>query len=128
MNITLFTLQIKIYLFITMVNQGRCSPPWKKYQRGDQSKTWLPPRFFKKFKRKPQRGDQRIFWLESRKTLKGGPREIFGLNLEMFLKNVSLGAPFEISIEFRQKSLKNCNFCWKKFLNKILGTSPKIVH
>jgi hypothetical protein len=34
----------------------------------------------------------------------------------MFLKNVSFGPPFEISIEFE-----------KKILNKSLGTSPKIV-
>ncbi len=87
-----------------------------------------PPRFFKKFKRKPQRGHQRIFWLESRKPLKGGPKEIFEQNLEMFplvppsrffstQVKISLGPPFEISIEFRQKSLKNYNFYWKKILN-----------
>jgi hypothetical protein len=32
-------------------------------------------------------------------------------NSETFLKNVSVGSPFEISIEFRQKSLKNYDFC-----------------
>jgi hypothetical protein len=44
----------------------------------------------------------------------------------MFLKNVSFGPPFEISIEFRQKSLKNYDFCWKKFLNKIFGEKLSI--
>ncbi len=43
----------------------------------------------------------------------------------MFLKNVSFGPPFEISIEFRQKSLKNYDFCKKKIFLTILGTSPK---
>jgi hypothetical protein len=62
--------------------QVGCSPPlenflWKKSQRGDQGKNSPPPRFFKKFKRKPQRGDQRIFWLKSSKTSKGVPKEIF---------------------------------------------------
>jgi hypothetical protein len=33
----------------------------KKSQREDQGKNLTPPRFFKKFKRKPQRGYQRIF-------------------------------------------------------------------
>jgi hypothetical protein len=46
----------------------------------------------------------------------------------MFLKNVSFGPHFEISIELWQKPFKNYDFCWKKILNKILGTSPKIVH
>jgi hypothetical protein len=46
----------------------------------------------------------------------------------MFLKNVSFGPPFEISIEFRQKSLKIMIFVEKKILNKIFGSSPKIVH
>jgi hypothetical protein len=46
----------------------------------------------------------------------------------MFLKNVSFAPPFEISIEFRQKFFKNYDFCWKKILNKILETSPKIVY
>jgi hypothetical protein len=32
----------------------------------------------------------------------------------MFLKNVSFGPPFDISIEFRQKSLKNFFFFEKK--------------
>jgi hypothetical protein len=56
---------------------------------------FAPSRFLRKFKRKPQRGDQRIF---------------FGLNLEMSLKIVSFSPPFEISIEFLQKSLKNYDF------------------
>jgi hypothetical protein len=58
---------------------------------GTKVKIYPPPSIFKKFKRKPQRGEQRKF---------------FGLNSEMFLKNVSFGPPFEISIEFQQKSLK----------------------
>jgi hypothetical protein len=38
----------------------------------------------------------------------------------MFLQNVSFGPPFEISIEFQQKSLKNYDFFVEnKILNKI---------
>jgi hypothetical protein len=41
----------------------------------------------------------------------------------MFLKKVSFGPPFEVSTEFRQKSLiKIVIFVEKKILNKILGT------
>jgi hypothetical protein len=47
----------------------------------------------------------------------------------MLLKNISFGPPFEISIEFRQKSLKNYDdYDDYDDLNKIMGTSLKIVH
>jgi hypothetical protein len=46
----------------------------------------------------------------SEKTQRGDQGKIFGLNSETFLKNVSFGPPFEISIEFRQKSFKNYDF------------------
>jgi hypothetical protein len=59
------------------------------------------------FRKKSQRGDQRKF---------------FGLNLEMFLINVSFGPPFEILIEFRQKSLKNYE---KKIYAKFWGLHQK---
>jgi hypothetical protein len=94
----------QLFMFMNRVHQGGCrwgvAPPGKNFskksQRGDQGEIYPPPRrFFEKFKRKPQRGDQRKF---------------FGLNSEMFLKNISFGSPFEISIEFRQKSLKNYDF------------------
>jgi hypothetical protein len=55
----------------------------------------VAPPLEKKFRKKSQRGDQ---------------GKIFGLNSETFLKNVSFGPPFEISIEFRQKSFKNYDF------------------
>jgi hypothetical protein len=42
----------------------------------------------------------------------------------MFLKNVSFGPPFEISIEFRQKSLINCEFCWKKNFGDFAKNCP----
>jgi hypothetical protein len=60
--------------------------------------------------KKSQRGDQRIF---------------FGLNSQIFLKIVSFGPPFEISIEFRQKSLKNYDFCWKKNFKQNFGDFAK---
>jgi hypothetical protein len=43
----------------------------------------------------------------------------------MFLKNVSFGPPFEISIEFRQKSLKNYDFGWKKIFKQYFGDFAK---
>jgi hypothetical protein len=46
----------------------------------------------------------------------------------MLLKNISFGPPFEISIEFWQNLLKIMIFVEKKILNKIMGTSPKIVN
>jgi hypothetical protein len=50
---------------------------------------WCSPPLEKFSCKKSQRGDQRKF---------------FELNSEMFLKNISFGPLFEISIEFRQKS------------------------
>jgi hypothetical protein len=45
----------------------------------------------------------------------------------MFLKNVSFGSPFEISIEFRQKSLKNYDFVEKNFKQNF-GDFAKKLH
>jgi hypothetical protein len=68
-------------LVVTRFRKGvqvSCSLPGKffldKISKGAKVKIYPPSRF----KRKPQRGDQRIF---------------FGLNSEMFLKNVSFGPP-----------------------------------
>jgi hypothetical protein len=52
----------------------------------------------------------RVEKFSCKKSQSGNQRIFFGLNSEMFLKNVSFGSPFEISIEFRQKSLKNYDF------------------
>jgi hypothetical protein len=49
----------------------------------------------------------------------------FGLNSEIFLKNVFFGHSFEISIEFRQKSFKNYDFCWKKNFKQNFGIFAK---
>jgi hypothetical protein len=43
----------------------------------------------------------------------------------MFLKNVFFGPSFEISIEFRQKSLKNYDFCWKNNFKQNFGIFAK---
>jgi hypothetical protein len=42
----------------------------------------------------------------------------------MFLKNVSFGPPFEISIEFQQKSLKIVIFVEKKILGDFAKNCP----
>jgi hypothetical protein len=43
----------------------------------------------------------------------------------MFLKNVSFGPPFEISIKFRQKSLKNYEIMLKKNFKQTFGDFAK---
>jgi hypothetical protein len=77
--------------------QVGCSPPGKKFQRGDQGKNLHSPLEFLR---------------NLRENLKGGTKGNFlDYFLEMFLKNVSFAPPFEISIEFRQKFFKNYDFC-----------------
>jgi hypothetical protein len=55
----------------------------------------------------------------------GNQRKFFELNLEMFLKNFSFGPPFEISIEFRQKSLKIMIFVEKQNFKQNFGDFAK---
>ncbi len=115
--------------------QVGCSPPWKissgkNLKGGTKVKIYPPPpRFFKKLKWKPQKGYQRIFWLESRKTLKGGLKEIFWTKFRNFSQKCFLWSPLW---DFNRISAKIFKKLWfllkKKILNKILGTSPKIVH
>ncbi len=62
------------------------------------------------------------------KTSKEGPKEIFWTKFRNLSQKSSIWSPFKVSIESRQKSLKNYDFCWKKNLSKILGISPKNVH
>jgi hypothetical protein len=83
---------------INRVSQGGvqigCSPPWKNFsvknlKGGTKVKTYSPLDFLRNL-RENLKGSKDIFWTKFR--------------------NVSFGLPFEISTEFRQKSLKNCDF------------------
>jgi hypothetical protein len=90
-------------------------PPWKnfseKISKGDQGKIYPPLDFLRNLGENLKGGTKGYFDLSREKPSRGDQRKFFVLNSEMFLKNISFGPPFEISIEFRQKSLKIYDFC-----------------
>ncbi len=63
-----------------------------------------------------------IFWLESRKTLKGGPKETFLRNISQFSPKISLGPPFKVFLDSSQNILWSPPLRFSlKFLKKSSG-------
>jgi hypothetical protein len=63
-----------------------------------------------------------------RKTLKGGPKEIFWTKFRNVSQKYFLWSPLQDFNRISAKIFKKLIFVEKKILNKTLGTWPKIVH